>query len=421
MPSSIINRHNRDHHGFYTVGEFKTYSKHEAIEVGVRIGKPVQWNYNRDVFEKVNWTVEPLGSLELYYRQRAMQLREKYDYLVLFYSGGSDSHNMLMSFVNNNIFVDEIVQYHQLEAYNGDKTYVSNLEQFATSIPITQHLIETNPTYKNTVHRLIDLTSFKKQVLSDRAIKDDWWHIHNDFFGMNATAMSNIKYIDPAYRQIGDSGKHVCFVWGVDKPYLKVDDTNNWTCSFYDTSFGSIVSVESKLKNETWSSEELFYWTPDFPEMVVKQSHVIKNFVEKFADNQADNKHVARGIVDRNEYGLYDDMINVPAFTFTKHNQSYTMMTDGVRRLLYPCWQPESVVRPVLKSFLFADSDQAYLTDNAPDLAGRNHYVKGAFRLREYMRKHAHQYWYEYKHDPKVGPFYGGIKSMTNSYSLQRK
>lgn len=421
MPRPILSRLNRDHHGFFTVGEFKTYSKLEAIEVGVRIGKSVDWNYNRDVFENIDWSVEPPGSLDFWYRERALQLRERYDYLVLFYSGGSDSHNMLMSFVKNNIFVDEIVQYHQLDAYNGDKTYVSNLEQFATSVPITQQLINNNPTYKNTVHRLIDLTSYKKKVLSDKSIKSNWWYLHNDFTGMNATAMSNIKYIEPAYRQIGDSGKSVCFLWGVDKPYLNVDSHDNWTCSFYDSSFGSIVSVNSKLVNETWCSEELFYWTPDFPELVVKQAHVIKNFVDKFTDQQADNKYIAKGIVGRNEYGQYDDMINVPAFTFTKNNQPYTMLLNGVRKLLYTWWQPELVVRPIIQSSIFADSDYAYLAPNAPDLNGSQHYFKGLVHLRQYMRKHAPQYWYEFQHNPSIGPFNGGIKPMKNTYSLQGK
>lgn len=421
MPNSIITRPNRDHHGFYTVGEFKTYSKLEAIEVGVRIGKPVTWNYNRDVFENVRWDIEPSGGLDYYYRERAIQLREKYDYIVLFYSGGSDSHNVLMSFVKNNIFIDEIVQYHQLEAYNGDKTYVANLEQFATSIPITQQLIETNPTYKNTVHRLIDVSAFKKQVLNDKRIQEDWWHLHNDFMGVNATAVSNIKYIEPAYRQIADSGKTICFLWGVDKPHMNVDANNNWMCSFNDSRFATIISVNSKLVNETWCSEELFYWTPDFPEIAVKQAHVVKNYVENFTDNQVDNKYIVKDIISTNKYGHYVDMINTPSFTFTKNNQPYTMMLNGIRRLVYPWWQPELVVRPVLQSCIFADSDYAYLKSNAPDPAASRQYFKGVVRLREYMRKHAAQYWYEYKHDPKIGPFKGGIKPMTNTYSLKGK
>jgi len=48
-------------------------------------------------------------SLDFLYALRARQLREKYDYLVLYFSGGADSTNILKTFIDNNIFLDEIV------------------------------------------------------------------------------------------------------------------------------------------------------------------------------------------------------------------------------------------------------------------------------------------------------------------------
>ena len=97
---------NSDRYGFYTAGSFKTYSKLEAIEHTKITGQPVEWNFNRATFEQYDWTQEPPGSLEFWYGERARQIRERYDYIVLWFSGGADSHNALMSFVKNNIFVD---------------------------------------------------------------------------------------------------------------------------------------------------------------------------------------------------------------------------------------------------------------------------------------------------------------------------
>ena len=97
---------NKDRYGFYTVGDHKTYSKLEAIELSGKFKKPVEWKFNQVEFENFNWTVEPPGSLEFWYKQRAQEIRNKYDYIVIWYSGGADSHNVLMSFVRNNIFVD---------------------------------------------------------------------------------------------------------------------------------------------------------------------------------------------------------------------------------------------------------------------------------------------------------------------------
>jgi hypothetical protein len=52
---------------------------------------------------------EPALSLDTLYKMRAQQIRDKYDYLVVFLSGGADSNNVIRTFMNNNIHVDEVV------------------------------------------------------------------------------------------------------------------------------------------------------------------------------------------------------------------------------------------------------------------------------------------------------------------------
>ena len=91
--------HRQSKFGYYQVGELlTTFSKVEALGWSQRFNQPVQYRFNDLVFDSYNWTVEPAESLVQLYQRRAQQIREKYDYLVLFYSGGADSHNMLQSF-----------------------------------------------------------------------------------------------------------------------------------------------------------------------------------------------------------------------------------------------------------------------------------------------------------------------------------
>ena len=73
------------------------------------------------MFSKCDWTTEPEPGVPLseYYRRRAQQIRDKYDYVVLLYSGGPDSNNILHAFVHNGIKIDEIVN---INSY--DKTQV---------------------------------------------------------------------------------------------------------------------------------------------------------------------------------------------------------------------------------------------------------------------------------------------------------
>ena len=51
MVRPITKKHNLDHWGFYQVGEIKTYSKIEAIEISGKIKKPIKFNFNDDVFD----------------------------------------------------------------------------------------------------------------------------------------------------------------------------------------------------------------------------------------------------------------------------------------------------------------------------------------------------------------------------------
>jgi hypothetical protein len=99
----------KERFGFYQVGNFKTFSKMEAIELQQATGIHPHWNFNEEVFKAYDWTQEPPESLWELYTKRARQLREKYDYLVLNFSGGPDSHLMIRAFLENNIpFEDKL-------------------------------------------------------------------------------------------------------------------------------------------------------------------------------------------------------------------------------------------------------------------------------------------------------------------------
>jgi asparagine synthetase B (glutamine-hydrolysing) len=98
----------QDKFGFYQVGDFRTYSKFEAIEQHTKTNKKLQWNFNDTIYRSYKWDQEPKESLSELYRQRAQQIREQYDYVVLWFSGGADSTNILNAFIDNNIKLDEV-------------------------------------------------------------------------------------------------------------------------------------------------------------------------------------------------------------------------------------------------------------------------------------------------------------------------
>ena len=95
--------------GYYTVGNREFFSKIQACIHATTTNQDPIWHFNNDVFNNFDWTIEPSETLDELYNARARQLREEYDYVALSYSGGSDSHNILMSFLRQGLHIDELI------------------------------------------------------------------------------------------------------------------------------------------------------------------------------------------------------------------------------------------------------------------------------------------------------------------------
>jgi hypothetical protein len=405
---------NKDKFGFYTVGNYKTYSKLEAIEYSAKIATPVEWNFNREYFSQFDWTQEPPGSLEFWYEQRARQIREQYDYIVIWYSGGADSHNVLMSFVTNNIFVDEIAQFHNLSGDHGNKKNYLNEEVFFASAPFSQQLIENNPVYQNTKHRLVDLTDLQLDLLTRDNNKWDYFYKVASNPSPNALARSYMREMVPDYQDLINQGKSVCFIFGAEKPGIEFDD-NNWYTAFYDT-ISWAVSPRSQMLNRPWEHDELFYWSSDLPQIAIKQAHVVKRFLSQLRPELVDNVNVSSYDVIIDEYGRR--VINNPCVDIKINQIRYQLLPDGLHRLIYPHWKPPTIVNEKPQSLAYSPRDSWMFSSNAPDI-GQKYYNYGLLQLREKIKKINPNYWWEFKFDPKLKtPYSGGMKKLFNKYRI---
>jgi hypothetical protein len=68
----------------------------------------ITFHYNDEYWDQIKWHIEPTETLKELYIQRAKQLRKKYKTLILRFSGGADSYNILRTFVDNNIKLDVV-------------------------------------------------------------------------------------------------------------------------------------------------------------------------------------------------------------------------------------------------------------------------------------------------------------------------
>lgn len=265
--------HSKDRFGYYQVGDFKTYSKVEAIELHRTTGIHPHWNFNELAFSAYDWTVEPVESLEELYARRAQGIREKYDHVVIFYSGGADSDNIVNTFIKNNIKIDEIATYTYHSA-DSDPGSFFNSELSKVAYPQIQQWQDNGVEFK---HRNIDLSQVTLQINLDNHYSTNRAYYSNHAFGNNNLARSYIRESTPEYQTLVESGKKVVFVWGTDKPRI-YKDNNRFCIKFLDVVDGAI-SNRTQILNREWEHDELFYWSPEAVDIVCKQGHILKRFI----------------------------------------------------------------------------------------------------------------------------------------------
>lgn len=264
----LLNYHNPDRFGYYTVGSYKTYSKLDAIQEQQRTGVFPQWHFNNEAFESFNWTKEPALTLAELYKKRAEQLREKYDYLVLFYSGGADSTTVLDTFLNNNIHLDEICTWTYYKG-NGHKYAGTDAEVTKVAQPYAEQVIKNNPQIK---YRLFDMSDAIYEFNSNTSIVESYMFGQASIFLPRHSVYHRIYNYINDYRLSIDRGDKIGFIWGSEKPRM-IHDGNRYAIRFLDI-IDNVVNPGNK------NPIELFYWSPDCPEIIAKQGHTVMNYLE---------------------------------------------------------------------------------------------------------------------------------------------
>lgn len=302
-----------DRFGFYQVGDKKFYHKLHAIQEMARSGIHLEWKFHDEVFSCYDWSQEPTQTLSELYRRRAEQIREKYDYIVIMYSGGADSHNMLDAFVNNNIPFEEILTMHNVGAPAAGidmRGHGNNPEILRVSIPYAQKIVERLPHVKL---RIVDQTPFVRESLQHSELLEIFYA--NVAANANSSGL-NLQFKlswDPELIKLRASGKRVCFLVGTDKP--RVWEINGrWCFRFLD--------IFDCYANPAWDDgTEFFYWSPDLPQLLIKQSHIIKRYMQQITPQSP--------FVTTKTTSLACRSID---------NKTFWLEDHGVHKLLYPTW-----------------------------------------------------------------------------------
>lgn len=297
--------------GYYQVGDQKFNHKINALEYATKTKNQVTWEFSTDIFRSSNWRESTGIGLRELYRLRAQQIRDRYDYVALCFSGGSDSTTILRSFLDNKIHLDEIIVEWPNDLI---RTPTSNepspenyIHEWALSIqPKLGYIIQNHPSIRITK---VDLTS----ELGTEDNEDTCTFIlHHNYY-----TIKRYRAIDRRLKTISQTHPNMCAVLGIEKPLFHIERN---ILSFFFVDSGCYFKTSWQTYNR---NIEYFYWSPDLPEIVREQAQSVYRYLSHKPEHTY----------------LFDKRFSPDIHTQYREYKSYERLRDSIlKSIIYPDW-----------------------------------------------------------------------------------
>jgi hypothetical protein len=310
--------------GYWKVEDKCFFNKRECLLYASKIKNySVTFHFLDDIYQSVDWSTEPTKTLDQLYFERALQLREKYDYLILMFSGGSDSNNILDTFLKNNIPINEVVAFYPVQIiekthskFNINDTKNSNLMfEFTTAaMPKLKKISQSHPNIKISVidwaNESIDLCSKDLMIDVDMCSSGNF-----------SPTVAQYKILTEIVRDRHKTHQRIAVISGIDKPRIgydpKTEKIGTWiddiSVTFNNFDYNSLDGFRPKI--------EFFYYTPDMIDIWKKQCQVIKRAIYPMA------KHYPRP-------KIYSDLHSVSR----QNNEIFNVHHNFFKKILYSTW-----------------------------------------------------------------------------------
>lgn len=264
--------------GYYLVNGKIFFDKIQALLFATETRSKPTWHFFDDVFKKINWSLEPEIELDELYRWRALQIREQYDYIVVFCSGGADSTQTLYSFLKNGIKVDEVYAAAPISGLKNwahtnstidNKNVIS--ETFYTQLPFLKKIQSQYPDLKITLNDyFLDMLNYQE---------DSWVLNSSDWLHPTTVARYDLEKFQHI-KKICEAGKKVAAIYGNNKPNIAISG------GFWET---TIKDCQMNVSRPSFKQHPVdlvpFFTTHEMPLIVSKQSHAIIKHAEKEENN----------------------------------------------------------------------------------------------------------------------------------------
>jgi len=209
-------------------------------------------NKDLSTFDSFDWSIEPNESWEELLKQRAQMIRDSYSHVALSYSGGSDSHIILETFLKNDIKLDELII--NKDSISGTKLLNVEIDQWAIN---TAKLLSSD--IKITIRQYEHIDNFFEEV-SEKRIFENGGILVPDVFGtLQRTYIPQDNSI---------------LINGTSEPNIHLDNTTNrYYINMYDT--------DGYLNSFLQPNVIPFFTDPQFPQLHSKQCHIMKNLFRR--------------------------------------------------------------------------------------------------------------------------------------------
>ena len=312
-------------HGYYQVGNLSIANKIDAIIEAERAHAFPNFIFNDHIYAQHDWTIEPEESLETLYAQRAWELRERYDYLILHFSGGSDSTNILETFVRNKIPLDEIFIRGPWKAadknINNHEPANQHAEAWFTAWPLANWAKDNHyPHLKITV---TDTTQYIMDYFTDNPD----WHERSRISALLPGVVWKSEYdmVEKSYRVLADRDIKVAHILGVEKPMIFWQD-QRYHVKFLDRFINIMLGQRCSEPENPNYHVEAFYWSDTTARLIIKQAHSIKKY---FRDHSIDPSILSSG--GRSWHELIANIIytrTLPLYFTTEKSPHQALLMD---------------------------------------------------------------------------------------------
>lgn len=337
--------------GFWKVGDKKFINKYQALLESKKEKLSVDYVFFDHVWQNFDRSELGKKSLNDLYLERALQLRQSYDYLILYFSGGADSHNVLRTFLDNNIILDEVCVKWCSSIFNSNvKIYNPNFENTSAYNYLSEWDYAIKPVLEEISNRFpkikIQIVDWfeNKELIGSEEIFNTVNHWHD-------VEVPSLAIWSPSEKILIEKGKTVGSIYGIDKPVVYHHQEN------YYMVFSDAAITMGTPNNINVYGTEYFYYSPKMPLLAFEMANVV---AKKF---QTDQK-------------LKDFLIDS-----NKRNNSYFLQTAHqfqqkyLRGILYDNWtdrfqtfKPTMPNRSDKHSWIYRLSDLKYYRDRYEDM-----------------------------------------------------